>query len=113
MTNRFRKNEVLLFLTDKELEVLNKKAKISGKSSRSAFLRDLIVHGLSYEVDYSYLKEYNTILGRISQNINQIAKRLNSSGSVYADDIKEIQNDMETIWQSQKFILSKQPLEDL
>lgn len=112
MTNRFRKNQVLLFLTDKELEVLNKKTEISGKSSRSAFLRDLIVHGFSYEVDYSYLREYNTILGRISSNINQIAKRLNSSGSVYAEDINEIKKDMETLWQSQRYVLSKQPRED-
>ena len=49
--------------------------------SMSAFLRKLILYGYVYDVDYSYLRNYNTELGRISSNLNQIAKRVNSTGS--------------------------------
>lgn len=49
--------------------------------SMSAFLRKLILYGYVYDVDYSYLRNYNTELGRISSNLNQIAKRVNSTGN--------------------------------
>ena len=49
--------------------------------SMSAFLRKLILYGYVYDVDYSYLRNYNTELGHISSNLNQIAKRVNSTGN--------------------------------
>ena len=45
--------------------------------SKSAFLRQLILYGYVYDVDYSYLRTYNVELGRISSILNQIAARVN------------------------------------
>ena len=58
--------------------------------SMSSFLCKLILYGYVYDVDYSYLRNYNTELGRISSNLNQIAKRVNSTGNIYQEDIDEV-----------------------
>ncbi len=78
--------------------------------SKSAFLRKLILFGFVYDVDYSYLRNYNTELGRISKSLNQIAKRINSTNNIYQEDMDEVKSLMNEVWRTQKSMLSKQPL---
>ena len=108
--NRSRKNAVLLYLSDDELRILDAKTKLTGMRSRSATLRQLIIEAMLYEVDYKELREYNAQLGKIGGNINQIAKRINETRSIYQTDITEIQKEMDELWRLQKSMLSKQPL---
>ena len=49
-------------------------------------------------------------LGKISGNLNQIAKRINSTGNVYEEDIAEVKAIMDEVWRTQKAMLKKQPL---
>ena len=57
--------------------------------SKSAFLRKLILYGNVYDVDYSYLRNYNAELGRISSNLNQIVKRVNSTRNIYKHSYRQ------------------------
>ena len=110
MANRKRTNPVQFYLDDEEQYILDEKFKLSGMKSKSAFLRKLILYGYVYDVDYSYLRNYNTELGRISSNLNQIAKRINSTGNIYQEDMNEVKELMNEVWRTQKSMLSKQPL---
>ena len=109
MANRERKNELKIYLSDKEQYILEQKVKISGMKSKSAFLRRLILYGFVYDIDYSDLWDYNTTLGKISSNLNQIAKRMNATGNVYKADVEEVKKLMKQVWDTQKAMLSKQP----
>ena len=109
MANRKRTNPVQFYLDDDEQYILDEKFRVSGMKSKSAFLRKLILYGYVYDVDYSYLRNYNTELGRISSNLNQIAKRMNATGNVYKADVNEVKELMKQVWQSQKSMLSRQP----
>jgi len=109
MAKRERKNELKIFLSDDEQYILEQKVKISGMKSKSSFLRHLILYGFVYDIDYSYLQDYNTALGKISGNLNQIAKRMNATGNVYKADVEEVKKLMKQVWDTQKSILSKQP----
>ena len=109
MSNRTRQNELKIFLNDDEQYILNRKFKQSSMQSKSAFIRHLILYGYVYNVDYTYLREYNTILARISNSMNQIAKRTNSTGNIYKDDVNEIKELMNKVWHTQKSMLSQQP----
>jgi hypothetical protein len=109
MENRTRNNVIFLRLSDDEMRILNAKTKMSGMRNRSAFIRQLIIEGLVYDVDYSYLREYNAGLGKIGSNINQIARRANETGNVNQCDIDKLQGEMEKLWQLQKSMLSRQP----
>ena len=110
LSNRIRTNPIQFYLSDEEQYILDEKFRLSGMKSKSAFLRKLILYGYVYEVDYSYLRTYNTELGRISSNLNQIAKRINSTEHIYQEDMKELKELMNQVWHTQKSMLSKQPL---
>ena len=110
MANRKRTNPVQFYLDDDEQYILDEKFRLSGMKSKSAFLRKLILYGYVYDVDYSYLRNYNTELGRISSNLNQITKWVNSTGNIYQEDMDEVKKLMNEVWRTQKSMLSKQPL---
>ena len=110
LANRTRTNRNEFHLNDDEQYILDEKFKLSGMKSKSAFLRKLILYGYVYDVDYSYLRNYNTELGRISSSLNQIAKRINSTDHIYQEDMDEVKELMNEVWRTQKSMLSKQPL---
>ena len=110
LAKRTRTNPVQFYLNDDEQYILDTKFKESKMKSKSAFLRKLILFGFVYDVDYSYLRNYNTELGRISKSLNQIAKRINSTNNIYQEDIDEVKELMNEVWRTQKSMLSKQPL---
>ena len=110
MAKRERTDSVQFYLNDDEEHILNEKFKLSGMKSKSAFLRQLILYGYVYDVDYSYLRNYNTELGRISSSLNQIAKRINSTEHLYKEDMNEVKELMNQVWHTQKSMLSNQPL---
>ena len=67
------------------------------------------MYGFVYDIDYSDLREYNYTLGKISGNLNQIAKRMNATGNIYKADVEEVKKLMKQVWDTQKSMLSKQP----
>ena len=60
--------------------------------------------------DYSELKQYNTALSQINNNMNQIARKANTYDLATKEDIKKVKEMMDELWHIQRSILSKQPL---
>jgi len=110
MENRLRNHEFKLRLSADEMHLLNEKWKRSGLPSRSSYLRQLIIYGFVYDIDYSHLHAYNYELSKIGNNINQIARKLNAGETATAADIKYMKEQMDRIWHIQKSMLSKQAL---
>ena len=111
MTYRSRPIELHVFLNQKEHEIFEAKFKLSGKQSRSDFLRQLILEGFVYEVNFSEIKRTNYLLSNATNNINQIAHKVNATDSIYRSDIEEIKKEQKKIWQLQRSILSSLQLE--
>ena len=91
--NRTRKNELKIYLSDNEKYILDRKVELSKRKSASDYIRTLILFGFVYDVDYSYLRQYNETLGKISGNLNQIEKRkyeMNSTVNVDKEAEAEI-----------------------
>lgn len=88
-----------------ELEIINKKMAQLDIDSHSQYIREMAMYGFmvirdSTQLD-QLLEEYSLLryeLKSIGININQIARRLNSSKSVYKDDVEEIKNNIEKIY---------------
>lgn len=110
MNKRNRNNPVQFYLNDDEQYILDQKFHLSGMKSKSAFLRKLILYGCVYDVDYSHIRKMNALLGNIGGNLNQIAKRVNTTNTIYKKDMEDIKELMIQIWQLQKSMVSKQPL---
>ena len=83
MANRTRTHRNEFHLNDDEQYILDEKFRLSKMKSKSAFLRKLVLYGFVYDVDYSHIREMNAQLGNIGSNLNQIAKRVNSTNTIY------------------------------
>ena len=73
----------------------------------TALTPDTFLYGFVYDIDYSDLREYNYTLGKISGNLNQIAKRMNSTGNVYKADVEEVKKLMKQVWDTHKYATDK------
>lgn len=69
----------------------------------------MLIDGYVIQVDYSDVKKMTAEIQKIGVDINQIARRVNATGTVYEADIQEIKERLAQIWQLQRSILSSQP----
>ena len=97
------------WVTEEEKNLIDQKMKLLPTRRYGKYLRKMAIDGYIIYTDTTDIKEMNQILGAISRNINQIAKRINCSGRVYQEDMMEIQRRMDEIWKLQRELLLKQP----
>ena len=108
MGERTRKYKLSLHLSEEEKYILEEKTKLANMKSKNAFLRNLIIYGYVYDVNYDGLNKYNKELNAIGNNINQIVALCRKTGNVYPEDIKEIKELMEKVWHTHESMLSDQ-----
>lgn len=95
MTSRFRNNGIYLMLSDEELELLNKKYKASKCKTLRQFIMKCILEKDIYVLDMDVFREMSTNISRTSNNINQIAKRVNTTSIIYKDDVEDLKSLLE------------------
>ena len=79
----------------------------TGITDFGAFARKMIIEGYHITLDLADVREMVSLLGRVGNNVNQIAKHVNETQSVHADDIKSIKLQMDEIWGAAREILSQ------
>ena len=62
-----------------------------------------------FTVDLTEINDMCHDITGVSRNINQIAKRVNTNDTVYAEDIRQLKRQQEEIWQLLKSIQLKLP----
>ena len=95
MANRTRNNGIYLMLSDDELEILNKKYKLSGCKTLRQFIMKCLLEKDIFVLDMKVFKDMSTNIGRVTGSINQIAKRVNSTSIIYKDDINDLKKLLE------------------
>ena len=65
----------------------------------------MAIDGYAIRLDMKELRELTRLLGNIAGSENQIAKRANETGTVYAEDLEEIKKNQEQIRESVNKIL--------
>lgn len=103
--NRKRPIQVKFFVDEKEQALIKKKMAQAGTENMSAYLRKMAIDGFAVKLDMPELRELTVTMKRISNNENQIAKRLNESGKIYEIDIEEIKKNQEEIYDGIRKIL--------
>ena len=98
---RLRNNIISLWLSDDELEHLERQAFIAGRKV-SPFIRDLITEVELKEHPPEVWAEIVRQLAGIGNNINQIAKAANTAGTVDKSAIDEILEMQSRIWRKIK-----------
>ena len=91
-------------LTPAQYQLLTEQADACGLSKRAYLVR--LMERMPLPVKPSQeLKDLRWEVHKIGVNINQIAKRINETGRIYADDMDEIKRAMEEVWRLERRLL--------
>ena len=104
---RERNQEIHVLLLPEEMERIRQKMAELGIINRSAYVRKMALDGYCINLDLTDMKEMVSLLRRCSNNLNQYAKRANESGSIYAEDIRDLQVRQSEIWEIAKEMLAR------
>ena len=69
------------------------------------YLRKMAIDGYVVKLDLPELKEMTRLLSSYSNNLNQIAKRVNADGNFYSTDFDEICQHQENLWNAAEKII--------
>ena len=78
-----------------------------GTKSLSAYLRKIAIDGMIINLQIPELKEIISLLRRCSNSLNQVAKRVNSTGRIYDAEMEQILQNQEELWRAVNEILRK------
>lgn len=103
--NRTRPKQIVIRVSEEELEQIKKKVEQSGKSQQQYIIEALTQKQVT---NTDGIKELMPELKRVGNNLNQIAHALNGSGYYQYPLITENQKELEKIWQSLRQYLQRQ-----
>lgn len=106
MANRTRDTEIRVRVTPEEREQILAKMAQYGTTNISAFIRKMAIDGYVIHLELPELREILSLLRRVSNNINQIARRANETRRVYDTDLQEIARAQEQLTESVGQILA-------
>lgn len=110
MANRIRNERLEIKLTEEEKALFEEKRKLAKCRNMSHFIRKCVLEKGIYQVDLEPFRDLQGLLSNATSNINQIAKRVNSTGIIYKDDINDIKNQIEyfskELWQIHSLLLN-------
>ena len=103
--NLVRRIAMTFRVTEKERDIIRERMAETGIISQRAYLLRMATEGLVIRVETEGVREMNRLLSNATNNINQIARRVNETGSLYSADMDCIKNQLDDIWSRQKEIL--------
>jgi len=107
MQNRTRKEQLIVRVTAEEKQLIQKKMKQYRTDNFSRYARKMLIDGYVIHLDLSEFQKLSSEINAIGVNINQIAKVINTSRSIYAQDFIQVKEMVEEVWRLQKSFLSE------
>ena len=83
MAERKRNKEIHFYVTEEERKLIRRKMIESKTKNMGAYLRKMAINGYIVNTDTTPLKKQYEEMHKIGVNINQIAKKVNSTGDLY------------------------------
>ena len=103
-----KRNIIIRFrVTPEEREMIESKMAQFGTTNMAAYLRKISIDGYVVRLDLPELREMVSLLRRSSNNLNQIAKRVNETSRIYDADIDCLKANQEKIWSAANGILTR------
>lgn len=95
------KDQMLHFRVSKaELDIIRQKMQEVGVRNMGAYLRKMAMDGYCIRLDLGDLKKVVSLMRYASNNLNQYARKANETGSVYLEDIQDLQKRFDLIWEA-------------
>ena len=107
VARRTRPVQMIVRMSQEEKDFIMKKVKQAGHDNFNLYALKMLIVGEIKNVDLTHYQELAKEVSRIRTNINQITKSVNTHGRIYEQQIEEVKNRMEDIWQLLKSSLSE------
>lgn len=106
MQNRTRAEQLIIRVTPEEKALIQKKMCQFGTENFSHYARKMLIDGYVIHVDLSEFQPLADEVNKIGVNINQIARTVNATGTIFGDDMLRLKEMMDEIWRLLKSSLS-------
>ena len=94
-------------VSEEERKLIERRMKQAGMKNMRAFIVKQAVDGRIIYVELDSVHEMVRLLSNATNNINQIARRVNETHSIYATDIDDLRNRYDELWGQAKEILRR------
>ena len=99
MPDRTRPIRKEICLNEQELNLIQHKMRQLGTHNFGAYARKMLIDGYIIKVDYTEQKKLAAAVNRAASNINQICRRINSTGHFYDADVAKLKARQAEIWE--------------
>jgi SepF-like predicted cell division protein (DUF552 family) len=107
MQKRKRNEQLIVRVTPEEKKLIQKKMLQYRTKNFSRYARKMLIDGYVIHLDLSEFQKLSGEINAIGKNINQIAKAVNATGSIFGNEMIELKVRVEEAWQLQKSFLSE------
>ena len=104
---RIRNIQLHFMVTEKEKALIFEKMARLGTKNMGAYLRKMALDGYVVTLDLSNVRELVFLLRNATNNLNQIARRANETGSIYEADIQDLRQNYDRLWDMAGKILTE------
>ena len=98
MAKRKRNIQILFCVKKKKKKLIRRKMIESKTKNMGAYLRKMAIDGYIVNTDTTPLKKQYEEMHKIGVNINQIAKKVNSTGDLYPEEKQELKEMVKELW---------------
>jgi hypothetical protein len=107
MTNKTRTKQIHFMVNDKERAMIERRMAQSGIQNMRAYLLKMAIDGQVIHLELESVREMVRLLSIATNNINQIARRVNETGNFYAADMGDLRQRYDELWGQARVILRK------
>jgi len=94
-------------VNEEEHALIKRQMEEAGIKSLRAYLLKQAIDGRIIHVELDSVRDMVRLLSNATNNINQIARRVNETGSIYAADIDDIKGHYDELWGQTKEVLRR------
>ena len=104
MSSKKRDKNLIFKVNEDEWNLIQKRLEVCEVSSMSELFRHMMIHGIYLEFDHKKKKKIRQSVMSVANNVNQIAHRVNSTSRIYKQELYELQEGVDKLWQQLRFI---------
>jgi nanoRNase/pAp phosphatase (c-di-AMP/oligoRNAs hydrolase) len=85
---------IFVKVSPEERAKIERNMALIGVTNISAFVRRMCLDGGIFKVDMPEIQEVSRLMSNTANNVNQIAKRVNSGGHAYREDVAHVDSQL-------------------
>ena len=107
MTKRTKNINLHFMVNEEERAMIQRRMEQSGIKNMRAYLLKQAIDGRVIHIELDSVNEMVRLLSNATNNINQIARRVNATGNIYEQDVADLSARYDELWIQIKEILRR------